>query len=105
MSVPGVRMAPYPSDTDQPVHMSGHLPHFSQSVTKHQVLEVTGAHVASSRQPEQNTTNHARDKQSDNIGSIITMLISDQSVDLDDYLTDPVSDRRIWTQSTCCRQM
>jgi len=29
-------------------------------------------------------------KQSDNIGSIITMLISDQSVDLEDYLTDPV---------------
>lgn len=89
-------MAPYPSDTDQSVCMSGHPPHFSQSVTKHQVLEVTGAQVASSRHSEQNTSNHERDntlcssKQSDNIGSIITMLISDQSVDLDDYLTDPV---------------
>jgi len=88
MSVPGVGMAPYPSDTGPPVCLPG---------SRHQVLGVTGSPVVTTpHTTDQNTSHHAREnalcsiKQSDNIGSIITMLISDQSVDLDDYLTDPI---------------
>eukprot|EP00092_Neocalanus_flemingeri_P000457 GFUD01000486.1.p1 GENE.GFUD01000486.1~~GFUD01000486.1.p1 ORF type:complete len:291 (-),score=107.05 GFUD01000486.1:62-934(-) len=95
MSVPGVQMTPYPSDPDTAACLSGHVPQFSQPVSRHQVLEVTSSPVVSSSNSEQNNS-HVRDnslcsgRQSDNIGSIITMLISDQSVDLEDYLTDPV---------------
>jgi len=72
MSGPGA--ASYPSD------MGEHTP-------SHQVQSGTTSQVVTT----QNTDHQDRDnstRQVDNIGSIITMLISDQSVCLEDYISD-----------------
>merc|ERR1712142_52212 len=72
MSGCGVVMAPYPSDTNTSQQVRG--------VTTSQT--VTTQNQNTERESAGNPT-----KQADNIGSIITMLISEQSLDLDEYLS------------------
>merc|ERR1712142_120220 len=72
MSGCGVVMAPYPSDTNTSQQVRG--------VTTSQT--VTTQNQNTERESAGNPT-----KQAENIGSIITMLISEQSLDLDEYLS------------------
>jgi len=106
MSVSSLQLAPYPSDPDTGVCMSGNVTQFCQTLSRHpvsptsdqvlshlsspcKVMDVSGSTNATSSNLEQSSSSEeTSSKQSDNIGSIITMLISDQTVDLEEYLTD-----------------